>query len=180
MNWLRKKRSAEEMAILLATLYEGAFSADKFHSFVESDALSATQTMDMALAEWHAFGTFVFVRSLLVALNPDKVRHMPGLFRIAVAHKLVFNDAIRNFLSTDGLAREREYMEEFERIQDGRSTSRFFGRVVARITGHLSAEVEAEGLPQMADLATLVGLSKYVTSTMKTTIEALRNGILEK
>lgn len=180
MSWFSKKRTPEEMAIVLATLYEGAFSADKFHAFVGSDTFSATQTVDMALGEWHAFGIFVFVRSLFVALDPNRVRAIPGLFRIAVAHKLLLSDAVREFLLTDGLEREREYMAEFEKIQDGRSTSRFFGRVVAHITGHFCAEVEAEGLPQVADLGTVIGLSKYVTSVMKTTIEALRSGIIEK
>ncbi|MGH9400936.1 MAG: hypothetical protein ACRD2P_02380 [Terriglobia bacterium] len=170
----KKRRSPAELAKFLAEAYRGAFGADKFHALFDATSLNPSQDADLALAEWHAFGTFVFTYSLWVVYNsPSMLSPMLGSFRPALLSSLRLNEACEKRLLEIASDREKDYIAHFRRVKEGKDLACFFSRAVARITGGFSSEPDMQGIPQGGDIAVVTSLAGCVMEVMRHTKSAI-------
>lgn len=176
VGWFSRKKGAPDIARGLVAAYPVAFSADRFHSLFPSTALYKGQSMDFALAEWHAFGAFVITRCLWVAYGRnERVAPILDHFRPSLLDVLSLNkDTLDHFLEVAS-ERERDYMERFPKTKDGKEISAFFSYVVAHITGHHPEASEFLGMPLGSDPAITLPLSQNITALMVATIERLKS-----
>lgn len=170
-----KRMSSDEMGQFLADAYREAFGADRFHSLFDNASLADGQTIDFALAEWHAFGAFIFTYCLWVVYNDrNKVSPILNCFHPALLSSLCLNEVAEKRFLTIASDREREYVDHFQRVKDGADMGIFFSRVIARITGDFSSDCDSKGLPQTSDLAINAPLCGYVIDVMKHTKLAIQ------
>lgn len=163
----RKRMSATEMGEALREPYQVWFSADMFHSLFKNADLAPGHTVDFALAEWHAFGAFVFTHCLwIIYSDQHKVFPILDSFRPALLKSLCLNKACEKRLLEIWTDREKDYFEHFQVVRDGPGMVIFFSRVAARITGHFSPDSELAGLPQTAPINESAGLSAYTIEVM--------------
>lgn len=166
----RKRLSPDEIGKLLAAAYQKSFSADTFHSFFGSTSLADGQTIDFALAEWHAFGTFSFTYCLWnVYGKRDKIFPILDSFQPAVLESLRLNGAAEKQFLAIASDREKEYVSQYGKVKNGTSMAVFYGRVIAHITGTFDPEVDALRLSQASDPILGVGLSRYAVEIMAAT-----------
>ena len=165
----------DQMGKFLVDAYRVAFGADQFHSLFDHTALADGQPIDFALAEWHAFGAFIFTYSLWVVYNDrSKVAPILDSFRPALLDSLSLNEVAEKRFLEVASDREKEYVGHFQRVKDAPSMATFFSRVVARITGGFSSDCDSKGLPQTSDIAVTVPLSGYAMDVINHTKSAVQ------
>jgi hypothetical protein len=166
--------SLEQTGEFLADAYRSAFGAGRFHSFFDDSALAQGQTVDLALAEWHAFGCFVFTHLLwTIYRSRDKVSTILDSFKPALLGFLLLNESTEDVFLNIASQREQEYIAQFQGTKGGADLAVFFGRVISRITGHFDTDSGAKGIPQASDISTNVALCSYTFDVMMHTKLAL-------
>lgn len=173
------------MGKFLAEAYRGAFGADEFHGLFDSISFAHDQNVDLALAEWHALGAFVFTYCLWVVYNKrNKVSSILDSFQPALLSSLRLDEVREKRFLEIASDREKDYMHHYLRWQEARTEDKdhetvgrdlicFFNRAAARITGRFSPELDLQGIPQPGALSIVVGLTEYVMGTMTTTKAAI-------
>jgi len=105
-------KSPQELGLFLRAAYPVAFSADRFHGFFDADSFAEGQNIDLALAEWHAFGAFVFTCCLWLACKDrGGISTALDYFRPGVLELLSGNDRAHGFFLEIALEREKDYMK---------------------------------------------------------------------
>jgi hypothetical protein len=174
------RATPEEVGKFLAQAYVSAFGPDEFHEVFDNESLADGQSMDSALAEWHAFGCFIFTHCLWVTYRcRSKVVAILDCFRPALLNLLSLSEAVESALLDIALDREEEYVPRFLAAKDGTDLMAFFSRVIARITGDFDADLDSKGLPQTCDIVTNLGLSAKTSVVIALTMSALKQCRLE-
>ena len=172
----RKRKSPQELGMLLRTVYPAAFGADMFHRLFDAKSFAEGRSIDEALAEWHAFGAFVFTHCVWLAVKDrDAISTVLDSFRPGVLRLLSGNDYAYSFFLEIAERREADYMKRFAALRGGNGAKLFgfFTRAVSRIIGSFSEEAESAGLPQDAPIDCVVPLSEYTMGVMSCTKDAI-------
>lgn len=170
----KRRRSADELGKFLAEAYRGAFAADKFHGLFDTASLAPDQNVDVALAEWHAFGAFVFTYCLWVVYDDqDKVFSVLDSFQPDLLRSFFLNEACEKRFLEIASDREKDYVVRFRRAKEGRDLECFFSRATARITGQFSSELDLQGIPQPTDIALTLPLTDYTMAVLGETKSAI-------
>jgi hypothetical protein len=174
------KATPQEVGDFLAQAYISAFGPDEFHDIFDNESLGDGQSMDSALAEWHAFGCFIFTHCLWVTYRSrSKVVPILDHFRPALLNLLSLSKTAESTLLDIALDREKEYVARFQAAKDGTDLMVFFSRVIARITGDFDADLDSKGIPQTSNIVTNLGLSAKTSVVIALTMSALKQCSLE-
>lgn len=166
--------------MLLRAAYPGAFGADRFHRFFDAESFAEARSIDEALAEWHAFGAFVFTHCVWLACKDgDMASTVLDYFRPGVLELLSGNDRAYGFFLEIAQEREVDYVTRFAALEGGNGAklTGFFARAVARITGSFSEDAESLGLPQPAPIDYVVSLTQYAVGVMTHTKDAIKSHV---
>lgn len=174
----RPRRSASEIGTILAETYHSVFKTEAFHEYFGSSPFANNQTVDHALAEWHAFGAFTYSFCLWrVYEDQDQVFGVLDVFQPKLFRTLNLNEATRKRFLEIVENRENQYLSAYQRISNGADMAQFYGKVVSRITGAFDPALDELQVPQIGDAEITSGLSRYHTVVMAETkklIERLR------
>jgi hypothetical protein len=169
MGWLRSGKSAAEIAGALLHSYQGLFSADRFHQHISQNNMAKDVSIDYAVAEWHAFGMFVFIQCLWVSLQKkDRVFEILDVFQSLVLQWMTLNEVSMVRFHQIAEIREIDYLSRYEKViaPFSETMPTFFGYVYSRITGKYDQTIDDLGLPQPADALAVYALSHYSIDAM--------------
>lgn len=148
----RREQTREEL-IKQATdlMLETDAKSDDFFKFFGSEPLAKGQTVDSALAEWHAQTVSCMHYALAASLGTaEKISPFIDMYRSSFAQRL--SPECRDIFLQIVPFREKEYVKAiFETLnnQDSTRAFRLFGSMARRITGHFDEELEKAGLPAL-------------------------------
>jgi hypothetical protein len=169
MSWLKARRSAGEIAGVLLHGYKDLFSADRFHQYISQDDMAKDMSIDYAIAEWHAFGMFVFIQCLWVSLQEkDRVFEILDIFQPLVLKSMTLNEISMSRFHEIAEIREIDYLSRYEKViaPFSEALPRFFGYAYSRITGEYDRTQEDLGLSQPADALAVHALSHHSIDAM--------------
>jgi hypothetical protein len=169
MGWPKARKAAPEIARILLQRYKSLFSADRFHGLISQDNMTSNMSIDYAIAEWHAFGMFVFIQCLWDSLRKkDKVFEILDIFQPSVVQSVTLNEISQSRFHEIVEIREIDYLSRYEKVTAPFSETlpRFFGYVYSRITGEFDQSQEDSGLSQPADALAVHALSRHSIDAM--------------
>ncbi|SRR5229473_6291133 len=178
LSGLFKRREQTREELIKQTtdmMLEGDAKPDKFFEWFGSEPLAKGQTLDSALAEWHALtvsGThYALVASLGTA---EKVSPIINMYRSAFAQRL--SPDCRNIFLQIVMFREEEYVKAIFKAlksEDSAQVLKLFGSMARRITGYYDEEVEKAGLATVEgpDIGKVTAFSYFVMGQIVPTKE---------
>jgi hypothetical protein len=175
----RREETREEL-IKQATdlMVETDAKPDYFFDLFGNEPLAKVQTVDGALAEWHAQTVSCTHYALAASLSTaDKISPFIGMYRSAFAKRL--KPECRNIFVQIVPLREKEYVKAiFETLKSGDSAQALglFGSMARRITGHHDEELEKAGLPADfggPDIIKITAFSYYAMARINATKESI-------
>jgi hypothetical protein len=170
----RREETREELikqatAIMLGT----DAKPDDFVDMFGHEPLAKGQTVDGALAEWHAQTVACTHYALAASLGTaEKISPFIDMYRSAFAQRL--SPKCKNVFLKIVSSREKEYVKAiFETLKSGDSAQALglFGSMARRITGHHDEELEKAGLPDFGgpDIIKITAFSYYAMARINAT-----------